>query len=95
MNTKQRTGGAGGEPTARWSSQQMVFDRGDGGSGKRGPSRGDVAVLDWNKGEMAITHGEPQHRIDPASMGDSEAGPSGRRANPGGGERWAHGERER
>lgn len=44
---------------------------------------------DWNKGQMAITHGEPQPHIDPDRMADSETGPTGRRANPGGGQRWA------
>jgi hypothetical protein len=43
----------------------------------------------WNKGQMAIIHSEPQPHIDPDGMEDGESGLTGRRANPGGGQRWA------
>lgn len=43
----------------------------------------------WNKGQMAIDDaGEPQPRYDPDAMPESQEGPTGGRANPGGGERF-------
>jgi hypothetical protein len=43
----------------------------------------------WNKGQMAIDDGgEAQPREDPDAMPESEEGPTGGRANPGGGERF-------
>jgi hypothetical protein len=56
--------------------------------GGPGEVLGDREPEDWNKGQMAITHGEPQPHIDADAMPESEGGPTGRRSNPGGGERF-------
>ena len=45
----------------------------------------------WNKGQLVFDDGaDPQPRIDPDLMEDGEAGPTGRRADDGGGQRFGH-----
>lgn len=83
-------------PQGRWVGVQMETDDGapEADRPELAAPGGPGAVVssgnppDWNSGQMAITHGEPQPHMDPDTMADSEAGPTGLRANPGGGERW-------
>jgi hypothetical protein len=61
------------------------------GSGTDASGSGDEgrSAPGWNKGQMAIDDGdEAQPRYDPDTMPESETGPTGGRANPGGGERF-------
>lgn len=88
------------EPAAHWDKEQLRID--DGSEDPISPrSEGEPAIADhvadveadpdrdWNKGQMAIDDGDqPQPWIDPDTMLESEMGPTGGRANPGGGRRF-------
>jgi hypothetical protein len=79
------------EPAGHWDRHQMEFDD-RGPADEPSPTAPEDDVPGWNKAQMEFDDPGEDHAtrrwIDPNEMPESEEGPTGLRANPGGGERF-------